>query len=107
MNEAEFCTVLGNLLENALDAAGNIPAATPFIRLRAKEENSHLALTVDNSCSSAPVEENGRFLSTKHDGFGTGTASGPLDRGTLSRGRHVPVCGPMFFRLRVPLICDL
>ena len=75
MNEAEFCSVLGNLLENALDACREYTGSNPFIRLRAKEENSHLALTVDNSCSSAPVEENGRFLSTKHDGFGTGTAS--------------------------------
>ena len=75
MNEAELCSVLGNLLENALDACREYTGSNPFIRLRAKEENSHLALTVDNSCSSAPVEENGRFLSTKHDGFGTGTAS--------------------------------
>ena len=75
MNEAEFCSVLGNLLENALDACREYTGSNPFIRLRAKEENSHLALTVDNSCSSAPVEENGRFHSTKHYGIGTGTAS--------------------------------
>ena len=61
MNEAEFCSVLGNLLENALDACREYTGSNPFIRLRAKEENSHLALTVDNSCSSAPVEENGVF----------------------------------------------
>ena len=27
------------------------------------------------TCGSAPIEENGQFRSTKHEGFGTGTAS--------------------------------
>jgi nitrogen-specific signal transduction histidine kinase len=30
---------------------------------------------VDNTCCHAPIEENGQFRSTKHEGFGTGTAS--------------------------------
>lgn len=32
-------------------------------------------IAVDNTCCHPPIEENGRFRSTKHDGFGTGTAS--------------------------------
>ena len=75
INEAELCSILGNLLENALDACRECTDTAPFIRIRAREEGGHIALAVDNTCCRAPMEENGRFRSSKHEGFGTGTAS--------------------------------
>ena len=75
INEPELCSILGNLLENALDACRDCTDTAPFIRIRAREESGHIALAVDNTCGSAPIEENGQFRSTKHEGFGTGTAS--------------------------------
>ena len=41
----------------------------------AQEDAGHIVIAVDNTCCHPPIEENGRFRSTKHDGFGTGTAS--------------------------------
>ena len=73
--ETKLCVLLGNLLENALDACRECTDTAPFIRIRAREEGGHIALAVDNTCCRAPMEENGRFRSSKHEGFGTGTAS--------------------------------
>ena len=75
INEAELCSIFGNLLENALDACRECTDTAPFIRIRAREEGGHIALAVDNTCCRAPMEENGRFRSSKHEGFGSGTAS--------------------------------
>ena len=73
--EPELCAVTGNLLENALDACRDMYGKSPFIHIRMKEENNQLVLAIDNACSAAPAEKDGRFLSTKHEGFGTGTSS--------------------------------
>lgn len=51
------------------------PDSAPFIRICAREDAGHIVIAVDNTCCHPPIEENGRFRSTKHDGLGTGTAS--------------------------------
>ena len=73
INEAELCSILGNLLENALEASLRTAPARRRIKLTAYLHGNSLA--VDNTCCRAPMEENGRFRSSKHEGFGTGTAS--------------------------------
>lgn len=73
MSEPEPCAVLGNLLENAVDACREMEHGPRFIRIRGICEGSHIILTVDNSCSREPLWSNGRLLSSKHSGLGTGT----------------------------------
>lgn len=76
VSEPELCAILGNLLENALDACRDVTECAPFIRLRAEEKDGRIALVVDNTSLEAPViGKDGRFRSTKHEGLGTGTAS--------------------------------
>lgn len=76
VSEPELCAILGNLLENALDACRGVTECAPFIRLRAEEKDGRIALVVDNTCLEEPsVGQDGRFRSSKHEGFGTGTAS--------------------------------
>ena len=75
LREPELCSIFGNLLENALDACRECKDSAPFIRIRAQEDAGHIVIAVDNTCCHPPIEENGRFRSTKHDGLGTGTAS--------------------------------
>ena len=72
ISEPEVCALLGNLLENAVDACREVQAA-PFIRARGTWEDGRLVLTVDNSCPQAPTWEGERLRSTKRDGLGTGT----------------------------------
>lgn len=73
--EPELCAVIGNLLENALDACRDVRKPKPFIHVRMKEEDNQLILAIDNTCVKEPAEQDGRFLSSKHEGFGTGTSS--------------------------------
>jgi len=75
VSEPELCALLGNLLENALDACRKVTKTAPFIRLGGYVDGNHVVLTVDNSCENIPAQENGRFLSSKHSGCGIGIFS--------------------------------
>ncbi|MCD8337611.1 MAG: GHKL domain-containing protein [Lachnospiraceae bacterium] len=75
IGEPEFCSILGNLLENALLACREVKDTAPFIRILAKADGRRIILTVDNTCAVAPKEKNGRFLSSRHEGYGLGSAS--------------------------------
>ena len=74
-HEPEICALLGNLLENAIDSCKELTNTVPFIRISITCKGRIMLFTVDNSCQSEPKQKNGRFLSTKHDGYGTGTYS--------------------------------
>ena len=74
MNESEVCALLGNLLENAVEACRKVRRSAPFIRVRGAWEDGHLVFAVDNSCEQEPAWKDGRLLSSKRAGrFGTGT----------------------------------
>ena len=73
--EPELCVVIGNLLENALEAC-SASEGERFIRINARQiGGSMLSLTVDNTSTRPPVVEGGRLRSSKRDGFGIGTES--------------------------------
>lgn len=74
--EPEFCVLLGNLLENALDACGSIESNPLFIRVNARQNGeSMLSLTVDNTSPLPPDIDGEQIRSSKHEGFGMGTLS--------------------------------
>ena len=78
--ETEFCVLLGNLLENALDACqtGHPESETsqPFIRVCAIQTGtSTLSITVDNTSAFKPTWINEKLVSTKAAGSGIGTES--------------------------------
>ena len=76
VNEPEVCALLGNLLENAVEACREVRHSAPFIRVRGAWEESHIVFAVDNSCEKEPAWKDGRLLSSKREGgFGTGTRS--------------------------------
>ncbi len=75
ISEPEFCSMLGNLLENALFACRAAKEAAPFIRVLAKTEGGILWLTIDNTSLQEPTWQDGRLRSSRHEGFGLGTAS--------------------------------
>lgn len=75
ISEPEFCSVLGNLLENALLACREVKDTAPFTRILAKANGRQIILTVDNTCAETPTVKDGHFLSSRHDGYGLGTAS--------------------------------
>ncbi len=72
--EPEFCVLLGNLLENALECCAGQEYAAIQAHIM-QHSASILTITVDNTCPNPPAWENGKLCSSKHKGFGLGTAS--------------------------------
>lgn len=76
MTDADLTVLFGNLLENACDACMGVPKERRLIRLHGGLPNKGaLVFTLDNSFNGIVKQENGRFLSSKHDGFGIGMES--------------------------------
>ncbi|HBM46913.1 MAG TPA: hypothetical protein DD387_03655 [Lachnoclostridium sp.] len=73
--ETDFCVLIGNLLENALEAC-KAQASDSFIRVLIQQNQmSSITVAVDNSSSCRPVWDGQKLLSTKHPGNGIGTDS--------------------------------
>ncbi len=75
MTESDLCIIVGNLLENAVEACGRMTKGSRFIQLQSHLEYGILTITVDNSFNGMFREKNGVFLSSKRDGEGTGLSS--------------------------------
>lgn len=75
ISDVESSILFGNLLENAYEAARQEGCPAPFVSLRAKAENAHLYLLLENRFIGAVERKGMRLLSTKHEGFGIGTQS--------------------------------
>jgi sensor histidine kinase regulating citrate/malate metabolism len=63
----DVCTILGNLLENALEACQKLESGRE-IELLVKMEDSRLAIRVKNSFNGMVKEKNGKLSSTKKGG---------------------------------------
>ena len=73
--EPEFCVLLSNLLENAVEACQK-QAGSNQIHVRLLQTcPSLLSLTVDNTCPEPPKWQNNSLHSSKHNGTGIGTRS--------------------------------
>lgn len=70
--DTELCALLGNALDNAIEAART--ARDKHITVRARADKGMLMLQVENTVGSNPLRENGVFKTTKSDadahGFG-------------------------------------
>lgn len=76
IDEPDICILFGNLLENAVNACIEESPGAPFICVHARAAGERaISITVDNSCHTPPVVKNGCFMSSRHSGEGTGTAS--------------------------------
>lgn len=67
--------LLGNLLENALEACAAVEK-NPKISVKAKVQPDALFIQVENTYGKEPVKDReGRYLSSKHKGYGIGLES--------------------------------
>lgn len=74
--DTDISVLLGNLLENAVDACKREPGNGKFIKLRIRQKGeATLLILVDNTCVSAVSFEGGTPLSSKREGAGIGVAS--------------------------------
>ena len=76
LTDIELCTMLGNLLENALDACRRMPHAAKdapaTIRLFTRETGLLFFLCVENSYDGIVISDKGHFLSRKRNGKRSG-----------------------------------
>lgn len=76
VSDTDITVLIGNLLENAVEACKRDSADTKFIKLRVKQRGQFMLLVmVDNSCVSTVTFENGTPLSSKREGAGIGVTS--------------------------------
>lgn len=75
LTDADLCILLGNLMENAVEACSRQKTGRRFIMLRGKTDNKHIRLVADNSFDGVVRLKDGRYCSSKRNGFGLGIQS--------------------------------
>lgn len=67
IQNVDLVAILGNLLDNALEAARNAEDGYRFVNLTIRRINDMMVIKVENGCSTAPVETNGQLQTSKAD----------------------------------------
>ena len=84
IRSVDLTTILGNLLDNALEAAKTAPEGLRFLNLTIRRINAMLIIKVENGYGSTPVQENGKLLTSKKDkafhGWGLKSVQTAADR---------------------------
>lgn len=76
MPEADLCMILGNLLENALDASRKLTPDQRQIRVMVRMLSpAMLGIVVENRYDGVLKKQSGILHSTKHEGIGIGLVS--------------------------------
>lgn len=76
ISDVDLCTILGNLLENAIQGCMDVPESERFINLSADmTENGELYLICVNSFNGKVRQSGTKYLSTKQSGNGIGLLS--------------------------------
>lgn len=65
---ADLTAILGNLLDNALEATLNAPGRSHFINLTIRRINEMLIIKIENDCKNMPTGSNGDLQTTKSNG---------------------------------------
>lgn len=67
IRSVDLVAILGNLLDNALEAADGAEESLRFINLTIRRINEMLIIKLENGCKTAPVMEEGELKTTKQD----------------------------------------
>lgn len=69
VSELDLCTVIGNLLDNAMDACMELPVAERLIRIYMEMKGNYLYISVINTAGG---KKKNNFRTTKGEGHGFG-----------------------------------
>ena len=75
IRDSDLCIILGNLLENAIEACGYLPPEQRWISLHSRIYAKKLILVMENSYDGIYSRQSGSFYSRKRDEKGTGLSS--------------------------------
>lgn len=74
VRDIDLCVIIGNLMDNALEACEKLPAGSRFVRVYISVKGSHLYMSFTNSAGKKQKKIGGIFLSTKGTLGGLGLA---------------------------------
>lgn len=74
VSDTDLCIVLGNLVENAVEAAGAC-TGEKLVEIKAEMQGRQMILLIRNTYSGRISVRDGVYFSTKHDGIGIGISS--------------------------------
>ncbi len=72
ISEIDLCAIIGNLLDNAIEAVLPLPPEARFIRIYIGMLKSQLYISVTNSTAVEPRKVGEKYVSTKGEGRGVG-----------------------------------
>lgn len=68
IDPVDLCTILTNLLDNAMEACGKLPeASAKILSVTIRRINQFIIIQIANSCIEEPVISKGNFLTSKAD----------------------------------------
>lgn len=66
LRSADLCAILGNILDNALEAAGQVPRSEgPFVRLTIRRIQQMVVIKVENRFAVRPISKDGTLQTLK------------------------------------------
>lgn len=75
VQDKDLCIIVGNFLENAIEACRRMAQGERFITMNAVIQGGFLIVVMDNSFDGSCKISDGVYLSRKHDGAGIGLSS--------------------------------
>ncbi len=72
IEEGDFIVLLGNLLDNAIEAVEKCEVKQRVIELKIKQINNMFMILIKNSNAVLPIQKDTRFVSSKKDSFNHG-----------------------------------
>ncbi len=90
ITDVDLCIIIGNLLDNAMEACDKLPKENRFVRIFINTKGSHLYMSFTNSAGRKKESVGSRFLSSKgkNHGFGLTRVDSLVEKyeGYLTRG---------------------
>ena len=102
--DVDLCIIIGNLLDNAMEACEGLPQEDRFVRIYISVKGSHLYMSFTNSADKKRESVGGKLLSTKGRDHGIGLSrvdalirenNGYLTRGSEDGGFTTEVILPI------------
>lgn len=72
VEDVDLCVILGNLLDNAIEACGRIEEGARFLRVYMRVNTSQFYLSVQNSARAEPDFDERNYISKKRGNHGLG-----------------------------------